>query len=77
MVRWPYSAVVSTSQLQPVAYAACRLGETPARIYNIIKAGLLPLGVVVRLGRHVRIDPDALERFIAAGGRALADKDAA
>ena len=48
---------------------AQRLDVTPARAYELARAGLLP---VVRLGREIRVNPDALEAWIAAGGQPLA-----
>ena len=48
-----------------------RFGVTMARAYALVREGLLPPGVVVRIGRQVRIDPDALDQFIAAGGSGL------
>jgi hypothetical protein len=65
---------VSTSEspLQPVDYACRRLNEKPQRIYNLIRDEIFPPGVVVRLGRRIRINPDKLEEFIANGGQALA-----
>ena len=47
------------------------LGIKEGRIYEMIRTGLLPLGVVVHLGRQIRIDEDALRAWIQAGGRAL------
>jgi len=43
------------------------------RVYTLAREGILPDGVVVvRLGRSVRFNPDGLDRFLAAGGRAHA-----
>jgi excisionase family DNA binding protein len=44
------------------------LGVTYARACELAREGVLP---VVRLGRQVRVDPDALASFIADGGKAL------
>ena len=41
-------------------------GIPKLRVYELARAGILP--GVVRLGRQVRFDPAALERFIEAGG---------
>jgi hypothetical protein len=37
----------------------------------MVRAGILPSGVVVRLGRLIRVDPSRLEDFIASGGKTL------
>jgi hypothetical protein len=37
----------------------------------MVRLGILPTGVVVRLGRQIRIDPDALAEFLTGGGRGL------
>lgn len=58
--------------LKSVRYAAQRLNISEQRVYQLVREGVLPDGVVVRLGRQVRIDPDQLEDFIRKGGRALA-----
>ena len=44
------------------------LDLTPARIYELVREGVLP---AVRLGRQVRIDPEALEAWIDSGGQSL------
>ncbi len=54
--------------LVDVEYAARRLGRNRARVYELVREGLLPC---VRMGRAVAFDPDALERWIADGGSAL------
>lgn len=69
--RGIYSVVMTTTELQSSEYGARRLGVTPARFYELCRQKVLPLGVVVRLGRRIRVDPDALERFIAGGGQGL------
>jgi excisionase family DNA binding protein len=62
---------VNATQLQPIAYACQRLNERPQRVYSLIRDGVIPHGVIVRLGRHIRINPEKLEEFIASGGQAL------
>ena len=47
------------------------LGVSEQRVYELVRTGILPPGVVVRLGRQVRIDEDALREWIAAGGQSL------
>ena len=39
-----------------------------ARVYELVRLGLLP---GIRVGRQVRLSPDALRQWIAAGGTAL------
>ena len=60
-----------SNTLQEISYAARRLNKKPQRIYEMIREGLLPPGVVVRLGRSILIDPGPLEEFIRTGGKAL------
>lgn len=55
-------------RLLTAAEAAEILAVTPARVYELVRQDVLPH---VRLGRQVRIDPDRLEAWIAAGGQAL------
>lgn len=55
-------------RLLTAAEAAEILAVTPARVYELVRQDVLPH---VRLGRQVRIDPDRLEEWIAAGGQAL------
>lgn len=38
------------------------------RIYEMARSGIFPAGVVVRLGRQVRFDEDALREWLRAGG---------
>jgi excisionase family DNA binding protein len=48
-------------------WLAERLNVTSARAYELVRTGVVPS---VRLGRQVRVDPAAVERWIAAGGTA-------
>jgi hypothetical protein len=57
--------------LECVEYLAQRLNITEQRAYQVVREGLLPQGVVVRLGRQIRIDPERLENFIRDGGKSL------
>ena len=41
------------------------------RVYTAIREGVLPVGVVVRLGRKVLINETKYEEFIHDGGSAL------
>lgn len=58
-------------KLRTVKNAAQDLEVSEARVYEMIRTGLLPLGVVVHLGRQVRIDEDALREWVRAGGQSL------
>ena len=44
------------------------LGVTRAGFYRLVRGGFLP---TVRLGRHIRVSPAALQQFIDSGGKAL------
>jgi excisionase family DNA binding protein len=48
-------------------WLAPRLNVTAARAYELVRTGVVPS---VRLGRQVRVDPLAVERWISAGGTA-------
>jgi excisionase family DNA binding protein len=54
-----------------LAEAAERLTVSYDRACEMARTGILPPGVVVRLGRQVRVNPDALDAFITSGGQAL------
>jgi len=47
------------------------LNVKEGRFYEMVRTGLLPRGVVVRLGRQVRVDEDALREWVQQGGQAL------
>jgi excisionase family DNA binding protein len=51
--------------------AAEILVVSQSRFYELVRTHVLPPGVVVRLGRQIRVDEDALEAWIRAGGQAL------
>ncbi len=51
------------------AQYVCRILNIPKpRVYQLARSNLLPPGVVVRIGRQVRFDLDALMQWIARGG---------
>lgn len=54
-----------------VAETADILQVSEQRVYEMVRTGVLPAGVAIRLGRQVRIDADALNEWIAAGGQSL------
>ncbi len=58
-------------RLTTVEHGAQILGVSDGRLYEMVRTGLLPPGVVVHLGRQIRIDEDALAEWINAGGQAL------
>jgi excisionase family DNA binding protein len=62
---------MTAKQLEEISYAAQRLNKSVQQIYAMVREGILPSGVVVKLGRSIRIDPDALEEFIKSGGKPL------
>jgi excisionase family DNA binding protein len=54
------------SRLYRVSDLAARLDTSEWVAYDLIRRGKIP--GVVRLGRAIRIDPVAVEEFIASGG---------
>ena len=46
------------------------LGVTIPRVYDLARQHMFPPGVVVRIGRQVRFDEDALAGWISRGGTA-------
>src|SRR5262249_42642324 len=66
--RWDAMSTSMTDRLWTAAELAMRLHIGPARLYELVRQGLVP---AVRLGRQVRFDPAAVEAWIARGGRAL------
>ena len=54
-----------------------KLGVTKVgRAYRLAREGILPPGVVIRIGRRLLIDEDALDEFRRQGGRGLARVEA-
>ncbi len=64
---WSVRMQNASSRLLTARETADRLGLGIYRTYQLIRKGQLP---AVRLGRQVRVDPAALEDWIAAGGTA-------
>ena len=58
-------------RLETVQWAAEVLNVSPQRIYEMVRIGILPPGVAIRLGRQVRIDAERLMSWAASGGQAL------
>ena len=62
-------------QLKDAKWAAERLGVGLPRLYELARSGAIP--GLVRLGKKsIRFDPQALEIWIAAGGKPLANSRA-
>ena len=47
-----------------------RLGETAWRVRELVREGVIPPGVAVRIAKRVKLDPDRLEDWISGGGSA-------
>lgn len=58
----------SNTTLLTVPEVSKRLSISEARVRELGRLGLLP---IVHLGRQVRVDPERLNAWIAAGGQAL------
>lgn len=58
------------NKLLKITAVARILDVSEERAYALARDGLLPH---VRLGRQIRVDSEALERFIKNGGKALSD----
>jgi len=62
---------MSSNGLQPATYGAERLGIPVSRFYELVRQNILPPGVIIRLGRQIKVDPAKLEAFIGSGGQSL------
>jgi hypothetical protein len=62
---------MSEIELESVSSSSKRIGIPIGRFYTLVREGILPPGVVVRLGRQIRIHPGRLDQFIEHGGQAL------
>jgi excisionase family DNA binding protein len=58
----------SDEYLLTASEAALRLRVTLPRLYELVRSGTIP---VVRIGRQVRIPSNALQAWIAVGGKSL------
>ncbi len=54
--------------LRDTEFIAKVLNLKKTRVYELVRRGFFPPGVVVRLGRQIRWDEDALRQWIARGG---------
>lgn len=55
-------------KLLKLAEVATMLDVPSARVYEMARRGIIP---VVRMGRQLRVNPEQLGNWIAAGGQAL------
>jgi hypothetical protein len=62
---------MSLEKLESVPWGAGRLDVTEQRLYGLIRENFFPVGVIVRIGRQIKINPERLEEFLLAGGSAL------
>jgi hypothetical protein len=62
---------MNRSKLESVSSSARHIGISVGRFYDLVRNGIFPPGVVVRLGRQILIHPGRLDRFIEGGGKAL------
>jgi hypothetical protein len=62
---------MSCLQLESVSTAARRINVQEQRFYGLVRENFFPPGVIVRLGRQIRVNPIRLEEFLATGGSAL------
>lgn len=62
----------SPKRLLTVSEVAVEYGfESTQKLYRLVREGVIPPGPVVRIGRQVRFNRGALERWLDAGGTAL------
>lgn len=59
------AVMLDRPKLWDVEHMVELLGQPPYRIYDMVRLGQLP---AVRIGRRIRFDPRAIERWIEAGG---------
>ena len=56
------------ANLLPVNSVLDVLSCNRQRFYSLVRTGVLPLGVVVHLGRRIFINSEKLEEFLDRGG---------
>lgn len=59
---------LSQSRLQTAQVISVRLGLSVARVYDLVRRGLLP---AVRIGRQLRFDENQISSWVEGGGTAL------
>jgi excisionase family DNA binding protein len=60
---------VFSMSLRKVEFVAQELGVSEQRVYELVRKGFFPPGVVTRLGvRQIRFNEEALRDWIARGG---------
>ena len=59
------------TEMKRVDHIQKRLDLNRAQVYSLIRDGVLGAPVVVRVGRAYRVNVEALEGWIAAGGAAF------
>lgn len=62
------------SKIKPLRRAeeiAPILRVKPERVYEMARLGILPKGVVIKLGRQVRFDEDRLCEWMQNGGKGI------
>lgn len=62
---------LSTKQLLTLQQTATILAVKYPRVAEMVRTGTLPAECIVRLGRQIRVNPEALDQFLRNGGRAL------
>ena len=62
---------MSRLTLATVHEVSSESGIPPVRLYDLIRQGIIPAGVAVRLGRQVRVNVERWREFVEAGGQAL------
>lgn len=58
----------ATRRLLSASEVAQIFGVRKTRVYALLKSGIIP---AVHVGRQVRVDKNALDEWIGAGGQAL------
>ena len=55
--------------LRKVEFVAQELGVSEQRVYELVRKGFFPPGIVTRLGvRQIRFNEEALRNWISSGG---------
>ncbi len=66
--KTPAAPIPDGPLLLAVPRAAALLGLSPRRLYDLAASGALPEGIVIRLGRTVRISRPRLLRWLEGEG---------